>query len=211
MYCIWSLSVLPLQNIRKRTAEGDEQHSSLSSIIKAVELSISKWTTLILNEWDSCILCFEIQTLALVKTLFKIFDLLSWWFFAEELEGKVKSVANYERLQELQSSLVWPSITELDPKAFIPEVNNLFNVVLFKKLTLNSRCVSKQEATFVKNRQELVRCMNKAVRELQEYQLFLCSLLSAVSKRHLGQTTLWESSSKSQKTIAVRGFSNATR
>lgn len=144
MYCIWSLSVLPLQNIRKRTAEGDEQHSSLSSIIKAVELSISKRTTLILNKWDSCILCFEIQTLALVKTLFKIFDLLSWWFFAEELEGKVKSVANYERLQELQSSLVWPSITELDPKAFIPEVNNLFNVVLFKKLTLNSRCVSKQ-------------------------------------------------------------------
>ena len=142
---------------------------------------------------------------------FKIFDLLSWWFFAEELEGKVKSVANYERLQELQSSLVWPSITELDPKAFIPEVNNLFNEVLFKKLTFNSRCVSKREATFVKNRQELARCMNKAVRELQEYQLFLCSLLSAVSKRHLGQTTLWESSSKSQKTIAVRGSSNATR
>lgn len=70
---------LLLKNIRKRTAEGDEQHSSLSSIIKAVELSI------------------------------------------KELEGKVKSVANYERLQELQSSLVWPSITELDPKAFIPE------------------------------------------------------------------------------------------
>ena len=102
----------------------------------------------------------------------------------------MKSVANYERLQELQSSLVWPSITELDPKAFIPEVNNLFNVVLFKKLTLNSRCVSKQEATFVKNAMELVRCMNKAIRELQEYQLFLCFLLSTVSKRHLGQTTL---------------------
>ena len=31
------------QNIRKRTAEGDEQHSSLSSIIKAVELSIREW------------------------------------------------------------------------------------------------------------------------------------------------------------------------
>lgn len=70
---------LLLKNIRKRTAEGDKQHSSLSSIIKAVELSI------------------------------------------KELEGKVKSLANYERLQELQSSLVWPSITELDPKAFIPE------------------------------------------------------------------------------------------
>ena len=45
-------------------------------------------------------------------------------FFAEELEGKVKSLANYERLQELQSSLVWPSITELDPKTYVPEVRN---------------------------------------------------------------------------------------
>lgn len=70
---------LLLKNIRKRTAEGDEQHGSLSSIIKAVELSI------------------------------------------QELEGKVKSRANYERLQELQSSLVWPSITELDPKTYVPE------------------------------------------------------------------------------------------
>lgn len=70
---------LLLKNIRKRTAEGDEQHSSLSSIIKAVELSI------------------------------------------QELEGKVKSRANYERLQELQSTLVWPSITELDPKTYVPE------------------------------------------------------------------------------------------
>lgn len=43
-------------------------------------------------------------------------------FLAEELEGKVKSRANYERLQELQSSLVWPSITELDPKTYVPEV-----------------------------------------------------------------------------------------
>lgn len=44
------------------------------------------------------------------------------FFLAEELEGKVKSRANYERLQELQSSLVWPSITELDPKTYVPEV-----------------------------------------------------------------------------------------
>ena len=43
----------------------------------------------------------------------------------EELEGKVKSRANYERLQELQSSLVWPSITELDPKTYVPEVSNV--------------------------------------------------------------------------------------
>lgn len=41
---------------------------------------------------------------------------------AEELEGKVKSLANFERLQELQNCLVWPSIIELDPKTYVPEV-----------------------------------------------------------------------------------------
>ncbi|EDO49694.1 predicted protein [Nematostella vectensis] len=70
---------LLLKNIRKRTSEGDDQHSSLSSVIKSVELSI------------------------------------------KELEGKVKSLANLERLQELQKCLVWPSIVELDPKTYVPE------------------------------------------------------------------------------------------
>ena len=41
------------------------------------------------------------------------------------MEGKVKSRANYERLQELQSTLIWPSITELDPKTYVPEVSNV--------------------------------------------------------------------------------------
>lgn len=43
--------------------------------------------------------------------------------FAEELEGKVKSLANFERLQDLQNCLVWPSIIELDPKTYVPEVS----------------------------------------------------------------------------------------
>ena len=38
----------------------------------------------------------------------------------------MKSRANYERLQELQSSLVWPSITELDPKTYVPEVRGVY-------------------------------------------------------------------------------------
>lgn len=50
----------------------------------------------------------------------------STFFLTEELEGKVKSRANYERLQELQSSLVWPSITELDPKTYVPEVRGVY-------------------------------------------------------------------------------------
>ncbi|KAK3699899.1 hypothetical protein QZH41_016568, partial [Actinostola sp. cb2023] len=70
---------LLLKNIRERTTEGEDEHSSLSSVIKSVELSI------------------------------------------KELEGKVKSLANFERLQELQNCLVWPSIIELDPKTYVPE------------------------------------------------------------------------------------------
>ena len=42
-FCDFEAYLRALQNIRKRTAEADEQHSSLSSIIKAVELSIRKW------------------------------------------------------------------------------------------------------------------------------------------------------------------------
>ncbi|XP_031570861.1 uncharacterized protein LOC116305153 isoform X2 [Actinia tenebrosa] len=70
---------LLLKNIRERTSEGEDEHSSLSSVIKSVERSI------------------------------------------KELEGKVKSLANFERLQELQNCLVWPSIIELDPKTYVPE------------------------------------------------------------------------------------------
>ena len=47
--------LLQFQNIRKRTAEGDEQHSSLSSIIKAVELSIRKLRYLFVDDC-SCVI-----------------------------------------------------------------------------------------------------------------------------------------------------------
>ena len=33
----------------------------------------------------------------------------------------MKSLANYERLQDLENSLVWPIITELDPKTYVPD------------------------------------------------------------------------------------------
>lgn len=35
----------------------------------------------------------------------------------------MKWVKNYERVQEIQQMLVWPPITELDSKAYIPEVS----------------------------------------------------------------------------------------
>ncbi|XP_022254291.1 uncharacterized protein LOC106469256 [Limulus polyphemus] len=38
-----------------------------------------------------------------------------------ELDDKMKWLKNFERLLEIQRNIIWPSITELDPKAFIPE------------------------------------------------------------------------------------------
>lgn len=44
------------------------------------------------------------------------------FFFLGELDDKMKWLKNFERLLEIQRSIVWPSVTELDPKAFIPDV-----------------------------------------------------------------------------------------
>ncbi|XP_064473080.1 uncharacterized protein LOC135387849 [Ornithodoros turicata] len=38
-----------------------------------------------------------------------------------ELDDKMKWLKNFERLLEIQRNIIWPSVTELDPKAFIPE------------------------------------------------------------------------------------------
>ncbi|KAG8199009.1 hypothetical protein JTE90_001806 [Oedothorax gibbosus] len=38
-----------------------------------------------------------------------------------ELDDKMKWLKNFERLLEIQRSIVWPSVFELDPKAFIPD------------------------------------------------------------------------------------------
>ncbi|KAK3595624.1 hypothetical protein CHS0354_009588 [Potamilus streckersoni] len=39
----------------------------------------------------------------------------------QQLEDKMKWVKNFERVQEIQRQLVWPSVTELDARVFIPE------------------------------------------------------------------------------------------
>ncbi|XP_043216484.1 pleckstrin homology domain-containing family G member 5-like isoform X2 [Amphibalanus amphitrite] len=38
-----------------------------------------------------------------------------------ELDDKMKWLKNFERLLEIQRNLVWPSVMEMDPKAYIPE------------------------------------------------------------------------------------------
>ena len=45
--------------------------------------------------------------------------------FLEEIESNITVVKNYQKLKELQKNLVWPSVSELDPKSYIPEVHLL--------------------------------------------------------------------------------------
>lgn len=42
-----------------------------------------------------------------------------------ELDDKMKWLKNFERLLEIQRNIVWPSVFDLDPKVFIPEVNQI--------------------------------------------------------------------------------------
>lgn len=39
-----------------------------------------------------------------------------------ELDDKMKWLKNFERLLEIQRNIQWPSVIDLDPKIFIPEV-----------------------------------------------------------------------------------------
>jgi len=51
----------------------------------------------------------------------------------KKLEEKMNWVKNYERVQLIQEQIVWPPITELEPRAYIPEV--------YKK-KINPECIS---------------------------------------------------------------------
>lgn len=42
-----------------------------------------------------------------------------------ELDDKMKWLKNFERLLEIQRNIQWPSVIDLDPKIFIPEVLNI--------------------------------------------------------------------------------------
>ena len=40
-----------------------------------------------------------------------------------ELDDKMKWLKNFERLLEVQRNILWPSVVDLDPKVYIPEVS----------------------------------------------------------------------------------------
>ena len=41
--------------------------------------------------------------------------------FPGELDDKMNWLKNFERLLEIQRNIVWPTVMDLDPKAFIPD------------------------------------------------------------------------------------------
>lgn len=43
-------------------------------------------------------------------------------FIAECLDDKMRRERNTKRLQELQQQIIWPTVTDLDPRTYVPEV-----------------------------------------------------------------------------------------
>lgn len=74
----------------------------LESIIETMHESLRKNFCFILNIFFSILFLF-------VLTVVSIDESIQW-------------LHNFERLQELQKQLSWPSIQEIDPKTYIPEV-----------------------------------------------------------------------------------------
>ena len=44
------------------------------------------------------------------------------------IDDSVQWLHNFERLQQLQTQVVWPNISELEPKSYIPDVSSFHDV-----------------------------------------------------------------------------------
>ena len=44
-------------------------------------------------------------------------------FGAGSIDDSVQWLHNFERLQQLQTQVIWPSIAELEPRAYVPDVS----------------------------------------------------------------------------------------
>jgi len=54
--------------------------------------------------------------------VFKSSRYVCFCFRVDELEAKMMWLKNFERVQEIQQQIQWQPVTELEPRAFIPEV-----------------------------------------------------------------------------------------
>lgn len=47
-----------------------------------------------------------------------------------ELDDKMRWLKNFERLLEIQRNIQWPSVLDLDPKTFVPEVRKCTKLIV---------------------------------------------------------------------------------
>jgi len=60
------------------------------------------------------------------------FNIFGSYVLLGTLEGKVSRSNNYQYLQDLQNSITWPPVYELDTKTVLPEVENI-EITLYTK------------------------------------------------------------------------------
>ena len=88
-------------------------------ILVSIEKRASVDIISITNSFAYADLLLIIFTLTVYKSLMCILFL-----FIENLEAKMKWLKNFERVQQIQQQIIWQPITELDPRAFIPDVSS---------------------------------------------------------------------------------------
>lgn len=53
---------------------------------------------------------------------------------AETLDSKMNWLKNYERIQEIQQQIVWKSISEVEPRSFVPGVRICNQLLLVQRI-----------------------------------------------------------------------------
>ena len=65
-------------------------------------------------------MCNSQHTIILLQSLYVNSNIL------ESLENKMEWLKTFERVKEIEKQLIWPTISEIDTKAFIPEVSSYY-------------------------------------------------------------------------------------
>ncbi|KAJ8301059.1 hypothetical protein KUTeg_020046 [Tegillarca granosa] len=116
---------LLISNIRKYTI-GEDDKVQLTKAIGKVEVSLQceVYTNIMYS-----VCCDTINIVVMIESLSNTIECEVYAYiihfldicFLESLEEKMKLERDQHRILEIQQQLVWPSIADLDPKAYIPE------------------------------------------------------------------------------------------
>lgn len=58
-----------------------------------------------------------------------------------ELDDKMRWLKNFERLLEIQKNIIWPSVVDLEPKVFVPEVSCAIIIIVYHKFACYSQLI----------------------------------------------------------------------